>query len=106
MPMVTQAVEQGYRDSFAASLEKALVYRTRLDPEWLQEAMLQVYASKQDASEPNRNLARLLEIVCRPDYLDSPPPAHSKSKSKSRTPAARKSGRDHPISRPKRRKKP
>jgi hypothetical protein len=56
MPMVTRAVEQKYRDSFAGSLEKALAYRTRLDPDWLQEAMLQVYASKQDASELNRKL--------------------------------------------------
>lgn len=102
MPMVTRAVEQKHRDSFAASIEKALAYRTKLDPDWLEAAMLQIYASKQDAAELNRKLARLLEIVCRPDYLDSPSPANSKAKQKNRAPAARKTGGDHTISRPKR----
>lgn len=81
-PIVTQAVEQKHRDSFAASLQKALTYRMTLDPNRLQAAILQIYASKQDASELNRMLARLLEIVGGPDYQAAPSSVRSDSKQK------------------------
>jgi hypothetical protein len=104
IPIATTAVQQQDRENFDASLQKALVYRTKLDPDLLQTAMLQIYASKQDALELKHKLAHLLEIVGRADYQDSHSAASSKSKQKNPAPTERKSGRDQTIPLPKRKK--
>jgi hypothetical protein len=97
MPIAALSVQKTDRESFAASMEKAMRYRRMLDPAELETLILQVYANKQDALELKHKLAHLLEIVGRADYQDSHSPASSKSKLKNPAPDERKSGRDRTI---------